>query len=123
MVALSVVPIGEDMAARVVLLASSGARCEHRGRVALSVVTGRVRLLLSSRAGLAHCDCSPQCRPPNQSPFHLGSVTLHPLGGGRAVIERVALSALAELFGNGGKDKASGAGRAAASFVVWPRED
>jgi len=50
-------------------------------------------------------------------------VTLHPLGDGRAVMERVALSALAELFGNGGKDKASGAGRAAASFVVWPRED
>jgi hypothetical protein len=34
-VALSVVSIGEDMASRVVLLASSGARCELRCRVLL----------------------------------------------------------------------------------------
>ena len=78
MVASAVVSIGEDMASRVVLLASSGARCEHRCRVALSGVTGRVRLPLSSRAGLAHRDCSPPGTAPDQSPFHL-AVALAPV--------------------------------------------
>jgi len=118
-VASVVVSIGEDMASRVVLLASSGARANLGGGVALAVVTGRVRLPLSSRAGLAHCDCPPQERPPVQSLFSFS----RRVSRRWVVIGEVALSALAELFGNGGKDKASGAGRAAASFVVWPRLD
>jgi hypothetical protein len=67
------------MASRVVLLASSGARANLGGRVALAVVTGRVRLPLSSRAGLAHCDCPPHYRPPVQSLFHL-AVAFAPVG-------------------------------------------
>jgi hypothetical protein len=67
------------MAFRVVLLAWSGARANLGGRVALAVVTGRVRLPLSSRAGLAHCDCPPQERPPSNRFFHL-AVAFAPVG-------------------------------------------
>ena len=89
------------MAFRVVLLASSGARANLGGRVALAVVTGQVRLPLSSRAGLAHRDCPPQGTAPDQSLFHL-AVAFAPVG---LSLKRVALSALAELFGNGGKTR------------------
>jgi hypothetical protein len=78
-VALSVVSIGKDMAFRVVLLASSGARANLGGRVALTVVTGQVRLPLSSRAGLAHRDCPPQERPPSNR-FFILAVAFAPVG-------------------------------------------
>ncbi len=73
------VAVCKDFTSRVVLLASSEARGELRCRVAPSGVTGRVSGPLSSRAGLAHRDCPPQCRPPVQSPFHL-AVAFAPVG-------------------------------------------
>ena len=69
------------------MLASSGACANLGDRVALAVVTGRVRLPLSSRAGLAHCDCPPQERPPSNRFFHL-AVAFAPVGchwGSRSV--------------------------------------
>ena len=65
---------------------------------------GRVRLPLSSRAGLAHCDCPPRTAPA-QSLFYI-AVAFAP----GVVIGEVALSALAELFGNGGDEPEKGRG-------------